>query len=157
MQLTQFSDIGLRLLIYLANERTVAPAITLAEVSSQFGIPRNHLAKVAAKLVKYGWIEAIRGRSGGLRLALEASSINIGQVLRVLEGNTEVIDCNKLNCRLKNACELKSILASAYAAFFNVLEQHTLADITSGSTFIEVLKMHKGFMEIFMDNTVIHQ
>ena len=156
MQLTQFSDIGLRLLMYLANERRVAPAITLAEVSSQFGIPRNHLAKVAAKLVKNGWVEAIRGRSGGLRLAMQPANISIGQVLRVLEGHNEVIDCNKLECRLKNACELKSLLAKAYAAFFNVLDQHTLADVTNGLAATEILNMHKGFMEIYLESSAIH-
>ncbi len=156
MQLTQFSDIGLRLLMYLANERREAPAITLAEVASQFNIPRNHLAKVAGKLVKNSWIQAIRGRTGGLRLAMEPSNINIGQVLRVLEGHTEVIDCEKLKCKLKTGCELKIALANAYAAFFNVLDQHTLADVTNGLAAKEIVKMHKGFMEIYLDSSTVH-
>ncbi|MBX9675943.1 MAG: Rrf2 family transcriptional regulator [Methylotenera sp.] len=156
MQLTQYSDIGLRLLMYLANERREAPAITLAEVSNQFNIPRNHLAKVAGKLVKYSWIEAIRGRSGGLRLAIEPSNINIGQVLRVLEGHTEVINCEKLQCKLKAGCELKIALANAYEAFFNVLDQHTLADVTNGLAATEIVKMHKGFMQIYLDSSTVH-
>ena len=156
MQLTQFSDIGLRLLMYLAKERSVGPAITLAEVSSQFNIPRNHLAKVAAKLVKNGWIESIRGRSGGLRLAIEPSEINLGQVLRVLEGHTEVIDCNKLQCRLKAVCNLRALLANAYAAFFNTLDQHSLADVTDGLAANEIGNMHKGFIEIYLNSTIVH-
>ncbi len=155
MQLTQFSDIGLRLLMYLANERTVLPAVTLAEVSSQFKIPRNHLAKVAAKLGKHGWIESIRGRSGGLKLAVEPSTINLGQVLRVLEGHTEVIDCNKLKCRLQSGCSLKQLLANAYAAFFYVLDQQTLADVTNGLSANEIRNMHKGFIEIYLNSTVV--
>ena len=142
--------------MYLANERREAPVITLAEVSSQFSIPRNHLAKVAAKLVKHGWIEAIRGRSGGLRLAMNASHINMGQVLRVLECHTEVIDCDKLKCRLKSGCELKLALANAYAAFFNVLDQLTLADVTQGLAAQEIVTMHKGFMQIYSDSSVVH-
>jgi Rrf2 family nitric oxide-sensitive transcriptional repressor len=142
--------------MYLAKERSIVPAITLAEVSSQFNIPRNHLAKVAAKLAKYGWIESIRGRSGGLRLAVAPSEINLGQVLRVLEGHTEVIDCDKLKCRLKAVCSLKQLLANAYAAFFNVLDQHTLADVTNGVAADEIGNMHKGFIQIYLDSTVVH-
>ncbi len=156
MQLTQFSDIGLRLLMYLANERRVTPAITLAEVANQFNIPKNHLAKVAAKLVKHGWIEAIRGRAGGLRLAMEPSNINLGQVLRMLEGHPEVIDCGKLNCRLRNGCELKTLLENAYAAFFNTLDRQTLADVTNGLANKEIVVMHKSFMTNYADNSVIH-
>lgn len=156
MQLTQFSDIGLRLLMYLAKERRETPEITLAEVSMQFSVPRNHLAKVAAKLVKNGWVTAIRGRSGGLRLALDPTKINLGQVLRVLEEHNEVINCNKLQCRLKSICELRTLLANAYEAFFKVLDDHTLDDVTQGLAGKEIYKMQKSFMEIYFENNEIH-
>ena len=157
MQLTQFSDIGLRLLMYLAQEQRESPAITLAEVSSQFVIPRNHLAKVAGKLVKGGWVEAIRGRSGGLRLAMKPADIRLGQVLRLLEGHAEVIDCEKLRCKLNKACELKLALASAYEAFYQVLDQHTLADVTHGLAGKEIVRMQKGFMAIYLDRSAVEQ
>lgn len=157
MQLTQFSDIGLRLLMYLAQEQRESPAITLAEVSSQFTIPRNHLAKVAGKLVKGGWVEAIRGRSGGLRLAVKPAEIRLGQILRLLEGHTEVIDCEKLECKLNKGCELKLALASAYAAFYQVLDQYTLADVTDGLAGREITRMQKGFMAIYLEQSALHQ
>lgn len=156
MQLTQFSDIGLRLLMYLAQEQRETPTITLAEVSSQFSIPRNHLAKVAGKLVKGGWVEAIRGRAGGLRLAIKPSDIRLGQVLRLLEDRAEVIDCEKLQCRLNKGCELKLALTSAYAAFYQVLDQHTLADVTHGLAGKEIVRMQKGFMAIYIEKSALH-
>jgi Rrf2 family transcriptional regulator, nitric oxide-sensitive transcriptional repressor len=156
MQLTQFSDIGLRLLMYLAHEQRETPAITLAEVSSQFAIPRNHLAKVAGKLVKGGWVEAIRGRSGGLRLAMNPSNIRLGQVLRLLEGHIEVIDCEKLQCKLNKGCELKLALASAYEAFYHVLDQHSLADVTHGLAGKEIVRMQKSFMAIYLEKSAVH-
>lgn len=156
MQLTQFSDIGLRLLMYLAQEQRETPTITLAEVSSQFAIPRNHLAKVAGKLVKGGWVEAIRGRSGGLRLAINPSNIRLGQVLRLLECHTELIDCEKLQCKLNKGCELRFTLASAYEAFFNALDQHTLADVTQGLAGKEIIRMQKGFMAIYIEKSTVH-
>lgn len=156
MQLTQFSDIGLRLLMYLAHEQREASTITLAEVSSQFAIPRNHLAKVAGKLVKGAWVEAIRGRSGGLRLAKNPADIRLGQVLRLLEGHAEVIDCEKLQCKLNKGCELKFALASAYEAFYQVLDQHTLADVTQGFAAREIVSMQKRFMAIYLEKSALH-
>lgn len=155
MQLTQFSDIGLRLLMYLAQEQREEPNITLAEVSSQFSIPRNHLVKVAGKLIKNGWIEAIRGRSGGLRLAINPANIHLGQVLRVLEGHAGVINCEKLDCKLAGVCELKHALENAYDAFFNVLNTYTLADVTQGLAGQEIINMQKGFMAIYRENSAI--
>ena len=86
MHVTRFSDIGLRLLMYLAREQRETPAVTVAEVSRQFSIPHNHLVKVAGLLARHGYIEAMRGRSGGLRLARPAESIRLGETIRVLEG-----------------------------------------------------------------------
>lgn len=156
MQLTQFSDIGMRLLMYLAHERREVPAITLAEISSRFNIPRNHLVKVASKLIKHGWIDAIRGRAGGLRLATNPADICIGQVLRLLDGHSSIIDCEKLNCKLNKGCELKIALASAYAAFYHVLDQHTLADVTQGLAGKEIVRMQKGFMAIYLEKSAVH-
>lgn len=155
MQLTQFSDIGLRLMMYLAKEEREMPAITLAEIATQFDVPRNHVAKVAGKLIKHGWVSGMRGRSGGLHLAKSPHDIYLGKVLRVLEGHESVIDCEKLQCRLKGGCELKLALAKAYEAFFDVLDGYTLADIIQGSAGKQIVTMQHGFMATFLAKSTI--
>lgn len=155
MQLTQFSDIGLRLLMYLAKEQRASPAITLAEVSAQFDVPRNHVAKVAGKLIKHGWVSGMRGRTGGLHLATLPSQIVLGQVLKVLEGHDAVIDCEKLQCKLKGGCELKTALAKAYGAFFDVLDEYTLADVIQGSAGNQIVAMQNGFMALYLSKSSV--
>lgn len=142
--------------MYLARAQRETPAITLAEVAGQFVIPKNHLIKVAGKLAKTGYVNATRGRLGGLRLATDPSNIRLGQVLRLLEGNAEVIDCAKLQCKLNKGCELKLALAGAYEAFFNVLDQHTLADVTHGLAGKEIINMQKRFMAIYLEKSAVH-
>ena len=154
MHLTRFSDIGLRLLMYLARETRELPAVTVAEVASQFDIPRNHLVKVAGLLARHGYIEAIRGRSGGLRLAVAPASLRIGEVVRVLEGPKQVIDCEQLQCRLSRDCALKHALSKAYDAFFTALDAYTLADIIAGSAGMEISRMHQGFLQIHLSNAM---
>ena len=58
MRLNLYTDIGLKVLIYLRNAENL---VTLTEILEQFIIPRNHLIKVANHLVKLNWIQAIRG------------------------------------------------------------------------------------------------
>ena len=156
MHLTRFSDIGLRLLMYLARETRALPAVTVAEVASQFNIPRNHLVKVAGLLARHGYIEAIRGRSGGLRLAVAPELLRIGEVVRVLEGPKQVIECEQLQCRLSRDCALRQALGKAYDAFFTALDAYTLADIIAGSAGTEISRMHKGFLEIHLSHAISH-
>ena len=148
MHVTRFTDIGLRLLMYLAREPRETPAVTVAEVAGQFGIPHNHLVKVAGLLARHGYIEATRGRSGGLRLSRNAESIRLGQTIRVLEGVHELIDCEHLQCRLSPDCGLRHALAEAQGAFFAALDRYTLADIIGGKVGEEISLMHGGYLKI---------
>lgn len=156
MQLTQFSDIGLRLLMYLAKQSRASPAITMTEVAEQFDFPRNHLAKVSGKLIQHGFVRSVRGRSGGLSLSKPPNFILLGDVVRILEDRKSVIDCDKLDCKLKNACELKSVLNKAYQAFFDVLNESTLEDVIQGSAGRTISNMHSGFLQVYLQTSVVY-
>lgn len=145
MKLTRFSDIGLRVLMYLAKE-TRSPAVTVAEVAVQFDVPHNHLVKVVGALAKMGWIDAVRGRNGGIRLAIEPEKLRIGVALRVLEGDTELVDCEGLGCRLSNDCVLRNALRVGVEAFYDTMNRYTLADIVGGNVGEQIVHMHRVFL-----------
>jgi Rrf2 family nitric oxide-sensitive transcriptional repressor len=147
MRLTRFSDIGLRVLIYLHEGHTRPNPVTVAEIATQFDLPLNHVVKVAGQLARLGWVQAVRGRNGGLRLALEPAAIGVGTVLRQLEGDTELIDCDGSGCQLAGACSLRSALAEGMRAFYAALDRYTLADLAGGSTGAQVLAMHRMFLD----------
>lgn len=145
MKLTRFSDIGLRVLMYLARE-TRSPSVTVAEVAMQFEVPHNHLVKVVGALAKMGWIDAVRGRNGGIRLANSPDTLRIGTVLRVLEGDTEMVDCVGIGCRLSGDCLLRNALKVGVEAFYAAMNQYTLADIVGGNAGEQIINMHRTFL-----------
>jgi Rrf2 family nitric oxide-sensitive transcriptional repressor len=134
MRLTHFTDLSLRLLMFLA----VKPKglATIQEVAGRYGISRNHLMKVAQQLVKEGFVESVRGRGGGLRLKRLPSEIRVGDVVRATEDDFRMVECfeaGKTSCTLLPACRLKGVLGEALAAYLAVLDEHTLADLTTPS------------------------
>lgn len=145
MRLTRFSDIGLRVLMYLARESR-SPSITVAEVATQFDIPHNHLVKVVGAMAKFGWIDAVRGRNGGIRLAAGPGEIRIGVVLRALEGDQEAVDCEGIGCRLAGDCALRDALRRGIEAFYKSMDDYTLADIVGGNTGEHIVAMHRIFL-----------
>ena len=130
MKLTQHTDFSLRLLIflYLQDEGVL---VTIDDIAKHFLILKNHLTKIVNKLSKLGYINTVRGKNGGLCLAKAASEINLSEVVKAMEANIEIVNCNTPVCPLTNNCELKYILDDAQQAFFSILAQHTLADICS--------------------------
>ncbi|MGN6469711.1 MAG: Rrf2 family transcriptional regulator [Rhizobiaceae bacterium] len=129
MRLTDFSDYSLRLLMYAAAHD--GRLITIEETAELYGISRAHLMKVANQLTRAGYLEAVRGRSGGLRLAGDPASIRIGDVLRVTEPDFALVECfgGRNGCRLTPRCRLRGVLGEALAAFANTLDRYTLADL----------------------------
>ncbi|HEX5006732.1 MAG TPA: Rrf2 family transcriptional regulator [Hyphomonadaceae bacterium] len=130
MRLNLQSDYSLRLLMHLAANPD--RLVTIAEVASRFRISQNHLMKVAHLLGREGLIETLRGRAGGLRLALAPDRIRVGDVVRRMEGDIRIVECfsSESGCLISGACRLKGALHEALDAFLNVLDRYTLADLT---------------------------
>jgi len=130
MRLTLHTDYALRLLMYLA----VKPdgRATIREVAETYGISRNHLVKVAHELGRAGFVETLRGRGGGLRLARPADAIGIGKVVRAMEEDFRLVECfdpQTDRCRIGPSCRLKRLLREALEAYMEVLGNATLADL----------------------------
>jgi Rrf2 family nitric oxide-sensitive transcriptional repressor len=146
MRLTRFSDIGLRVLIYLArNGKAQAVPVTVAEIAAQFDLPVNHLVKVVGELARAKWVRAVRGRNGGLHLAFDPAVLTVGTVLRLLEGEGELVDCVGTGCQLALDCALRNALAEGMRAYYAVMDRYTLADLTKGNTGEQIVRMHQAF------------
>ena len=142
MQLTQFTDLGLRVLMYLSYQQREQP-VTIAEIADRFAISRNHLMKVVHAMAQQGWLATTRGKGGGLALAMPADQYRLGQVIRQLEQITVLIDCAEPPCALRGQCRLKGVLDEALAAFFTVLDRYTLADVVAQPTGQAIAILHR--------------
>ncbi len=129
MRLTTKTDYALRLLMHVAQrpERLC----TIAEVAQAYGISEAHLMKVTHQLGLQGWLETVRGKGGGMRLAHPPAKINLGAVVRGIEPDFYLADCFSPNssCTLTGHCGLTSILSGALADFFAHLDHYSLADV----------------------------
>ncbi len=143
MQLNKFTDIGLRVLMYLSQPRVDQQAI-IDEIATTFDLPRNHLIKVITRLNKLGWIKATRGRNGGLELNQASLQLRIGDILRELENTTELINCEKPLCQFHGNCLLKGALQTGLESFYAHMNQHRLIDIVNNNTREKIISMHKA-------------
>ena len=132
MQLTRYSDYNLRVLIYLA----VRPEhlATIEEISQAYGISKAHLMKVVHQLGRAGFLETVRGRGGGFRLARPPAEISVGDVIRYTENRMNLVECfdpETSHCRIEPVCGLRGVLEEALDAFLRTLDRYTLADLVA--------------------------
>ena len=130
MRLTVYTDFSLRVLMFLALKGD--GLATIAEIAKAYGISKNHLMKVAHQLGVAGYVETVRGKGGGLRLARRPQDIVIGEVVRRTEPDMAIVPCfapDDASCTILPSCALRGVLSKARDAFLSALDGHTLADL----------------------------
>ena len=129
MRLSVQTDYALRTLMFLA---TKEGHHSIADIARAYGISKNHLMKVAQRLTAEGFVDAVRGRNGGLNLARPPRDLNVGAVVRIMEDTRTFVECfdAKTNaCVVTPACGLRHALAGALESFARHLDQYSIADL----------------------------
>jgi len=150
MRLTMRTNLATRVLMSCAvNEGEV---LRSADIAARTNASLNHMLQVVNTLQEHGFIETIRGRTGGLRLARPAAQISMGAVFRTFEGTIAFAECfdpATNTCPLHSVCRLRSYLLRAVEAFFHEMDMVTLADLVAGNCGLQELlslapRMHGG-------------
>lgn len=138
MRLTKSTDIALRIVMRLAvaeTDRLVSSNPTTREVAEVMGVQYTHAAKVVAQLQHLGVVVARRGRGGGLALAETRRLVSVGWLVRQLEGEGDVVDCEgDVPCPLAAACRLRRALRQAQEAFYASLDPLSVEDLVADPT-----------------------
>jgi Rrf2 family transcriptional regulator, nitric oxide-sensitive transcriptional repressor len=129
MRLTFSTDYALRLLMLVGLEPD--RLVTIEEVADRFHISKNHLMKVAYQLGQAEYLETVRGRNGGLRLGRAPDQIVVGEVVRTMEPDFAVVECEDPTgfCKIAPCCALRSAMREAVQAFLTKLDEYTLEDL----------------------------
>lgn len=135
MRLTLHTDYALRVLVHVGMKGETLS--TINEIATCYGISKNHLTKVVHQLGKSGFLETVRGKYGGVRLAKAPETVALGQFIRRTEDDFALTRCMRtgdqagddLSCRLTGSCLARHALGEGLDAFFAVLDRVTLADL----------------------------
>ncbi|AWD69714.1 MULTISPECIES: RrF2 family transcriptional regulator [Acinetobacter] len=129
MQLNKFTDYALRILMYIAQPKEMP--YTIAELANELQVSENHAMKIVHFMAKQDWLITTRGRGGGIRMNPLTLKIPLGQVVRILQQDSQVVECNTPPCVLRKNCGLKGILDDAVEQFYASLDQYTLSEVVT--------------------------
>ena len=106
--------------------------MSTANLAQQQGISESYLEQLIASLKKAGLVTSVRGAQGGYSLSRPPDKINVGEVLRALEGSTDVMNCvssTGVTCSNACSCSARPLWLKLQQRIDEVLDTTTLADM----------------------------
>ncbi|MFN7167604.1 MAG: RrF2 family transcriptional regulator [Pannonibacter sp.] len=132
MRLTAYTNYAIRTLMFCALHP--GRIVRMEDIAEAHGISKAHLMKAARQLGQLGYLENMRGRSGGVRLAMPPGEIVIGEVVRHTEGDLDLVECFNADtntCPLIGVCKLSAVFRTGLRAFLAELDKVTLEDMVA--------------------------
>lgn len=136
LRLTKKTEYGIIAIKYLmgTSEHTEndTAVVSTAEIAERFNIPRGILGKVMQQLARHGLIRSIQGVSGGYAIEKRPDEITLNDVVSVIEGPVEMVECITLDgdeCSQIEACNIQSPILTIQRRLTHYFENITLADL----------------------------
>lgn len=139
MQLSKFTDYAFRVLMYIAHHQEELH--TIPHLAEKLNVSQNHLVKVVHFMAKQHWLITTRGKGGGIKVSSLVLSMPVGEVVRTLQGDPKLVNCNSPVCVLKPNCQLKSILHDALEQFYQYLNQYTISECIGSQALIKSISI----------------
>ena len=131
MRLTKQTGHAIRILIDCA--RVGDQLVKTAEIARRLDITPQNVFKIVHLLAHAGFVKAVRGPNGGVRLARPARDVRIGDVVRAMEVTSVEVEPEGAPAVEATGLPINRVLDDALGAFIRVLDQHTLHDMATGS------------------------
>ena len=136
MKLSTKGRYGLRALIDIAGHSRVGP-VSIGNIAKRQNLSERYLEQLVSLLKKAGLIKSVRGAGGGYILTRDAREISVGQVLRALEGNLEMVECSAFSenpvCGTADQCVTKYVWQRVNEAINQTVDHITIQELVEVS------------------------
>lgn len=127
---------ALRILIDIAEHKSDG-YIPMKSVAKRQDISLKYLERILPTLVQNNLLEGVHGKGGGYRLTRKPEEYNIGEILRLTEGDlapVSCLECGAEPCNKRNECRTLPVWTKLYDMINKYLDSVTLADLMMDNT-----------------------
>ena len=133
MKLSTRSRYGARILVDLARHKDQGP-VQIGEISKRQDISVKYLEQLIRPLKQANLVTSVRGPKGGHLLAENPENISLGQVVRLFEGQTDLVECVSFpnKCPMSDDCQVRLAWRDATEVLYDKLDATTISDLMNG-------------------------
>ena len=133
MKLSTRSRYGARILVDLARHKDQGP-VQMSEISKRQDISVKYLEQLIRPLKQANLVTSVRGPKGGHLLAKNPEDISLGQVVRLFEGQADLVECVSFpeKCPMSDDCQLRLAWRDATEVLYEKLDATSISDLMNG-------------------------
>lgn len=138
MKISTKGRYALRMLIDLALHQKDG-FVSLKEIAERQDISKKYLEQIVPLLNKSGILKTNRGYQGGYMLSRSASTITVGEVLRITEGSLSPVACLELehnDCDRIEQCYTLDVWKGLYDVITKYLDGISIQDIIDNNSYL---------------------
>jgi len=130
MKLSTKSRYATRLMVNLAWNFQQGP-VQLNDISRKEEISEKYLSQIVITLRGAGLIRSLRGAHGGYLLAREPNKISLKEIVEVMEGGLDIVDCldDEKNCGRSGICITRNVWNKVSQAIKTTLDEISLEEL----------------------------
>jgi Rrf2 family transcriptional regulator, iron-sulfur cluster assembly transcription factor len=135
MKLSTRSRYGARILVDLARNSDQGP-VQIGEISKRQEISVKYLEQLIRPLKKAKLVSSVRGPKGGHLLREKPENITLGQIVRLFEGQTDLVECVSFpeKCAMSDDCQVRLAWRDATRVLYEKLDSTTIANLLNGNS-----------------------
>lgn len=130
LRLSKIADYGTKIMLAVALKPNCWSAASSIAAETKVSLPM--VIKVLKMLSKGSLLLSQRGSQGGYRLARSAAMINLAEIVRVLDGDIAMTECQQQTgcCQIEAHCGVKGNWLVISHVIINVLQNISLAQMS---------------------------
>jgi Rrf2 family protein len=130
MKLSTRSRYGTRILVDLAVHDDQGP-VQIGDISKRQDISVKYLEQLIRPLKQADLVTSVRGPKGGHLLAVKPDKISLGQIVRLFEGQSDLVECvsSPEKCAMSDDCQVRLAWQDATRVLYEKLDTTTIADL----------------------------
>ncbi len=136
LKISRLTDYGLLATVYLARKQ--GEVVAAREIAGFYHLPVPMITKVLKALSHGEVVRSHRGAGGGYSFEGDPDSVTLGQLLAVLEGPWDLVECETFDdvghalCSIRSACPSRRFMFGVNRAIKDAFDRVTLSDLMRG-------------------------
>ena len=126
LKISEAASLAIHSMVILAQAK--GNLVSVKKIATTLEVSANHLSKVLQRLNKAGYIDSIKGNSGGFKLVKDPAKVTFMEIYEIFDGKLKSGSCLLAHKKCKDDCMFGSLIKNVNKQVHEKFKNTKLSD-----------------------------